>query len=101
MSDMSATPMPRSPADDCLWPEWQVSPRVRAFVTTRNGGVERGAVTAAARPGAGGLNLGLHSGDSLDAVRENRRRVLELTRMPSRRVARTGSWRRHSGSRRG
>jgi YfiH family protein len=71
--------------DDCLWPEWSrpvssassVSPRVRALVTTRNGGVSvapYGGVN-----GSGGLNLGLHTGDSLDAVLENRRRVVELT----------------------
>jgi polyphenol oxidase len=81
MSDMSHANAAFA-RDDCLWPEWRVSPRVRALVTTRNGGVSV-APYGGGRPGAGGLNLGLHTGDSLDAVRENRRRVLELTRMPA------------------
>ncbi|SAL85435.1 laccase [Caballeronia choica] len=81
MSDMSHANAALA-GDDCLWPEWRVSPRVRALVTTRNGGVSV-APYGGGRPGEGGLNLGLHAGDSLDAVRENRRRVLELTRMPA------------------
>ena len=81
MSDMSHANAAFA-RDDCLWPEWRVSPRVRALVTTRNGGVSV-APYGGGRPGEGGLNLGLHTGDSLDAVRENRRRVLELTRMPA------------------
>ena len=64
-------------AKDCLWPQWRVSPRVRAFVTTRAGGVSDAPYGGA--PGAGGLNLGLSTGDAPDAVRENRRRALALT----------------------
>jgi YfiH family protein len=66
---------------DCLKPAWQVSPRVRALVTTRAGGVSRppygrfnGGVAQ-----AGGLNLGLHTGDDAVCVEENRRRLLTLT----------------------
>jgi YfiH family protein len=77
--------------DDCLWPEWSrsassvsspssVSPRVRALVTTRNGGVSVAPYGGA--NGRGGLNLGLHTGDSLEAVLENRRRVVDLTGSP-------------------
>lgn len=62
----------------CLWPDWRVSPRVRAFVTTRAGGVSAAPYDGGA-PGAGGLNLGLSTGDAPDAVQENRRRALALT----------------------
>ena len=72
-------------SDDCLWPGWAsgpdaVSPRVKAFATTRNGGVS--AAPYGGANGRGGLNLGLHTGDVLDAVMENRRRVVELTGAP-------------------
>jgi len=72
-------------SDDCLWPGWAsgpdaVSPRVNAFATTRNGGVS--AAPYGGANGRNGLNLGLHTGDVLDAVMENRRRVVELTGAP-------------------
>jgi polyphenol oxidase len=66
---------------DCLWPQWRVSPRVHAFMTTRAGGVSAGAYAGGA-PGAGGLNLGLSTEDALDAVHENRRRALAMTGLP-------------------
>nr|WP_244816059.1 peptidoglycan editing factor PgeF [Caballeronia sp. Lep1P3] len=62
----------------CLWPQWRVSPRVRAFVTTRAGGVSAAPYDGGA-PEAGGLNLGLSTGDAPEAVQENRRRALALT----------------------
>ncbi|SAK76367.1 laccase [Caballeronia hypogeia] len=65
-------------ASNCLWPHWKVSPRVRAFVTTRAGGVSEAPFDGGA-PGAGGLNLGFSTGDSPEAVAENRRRALGLT----------------------
>jgi YfiH family protein len=68
-------------AQDCLWPQWRVSPHVRALVTTRNGGVSVGPYAGA--NASGGLNLGLRAGDVPAAVMENRRRVLELTRAPA------------------
>lgn len=69
--------------DDCLWPAWPaaVSGRVRALSTTRNGGVSTGVYGGA--NGRGGLNLGLHTGDTLAAVHENRRRVVALTGAPA------------------
>jgi polyphenol oxidase len=66
---------------DCLEPEWRVSPRVRALVTTRNGGVSEppyGRWKAGAAQ-AGGLNLGPHTGDDPDAVEANRARLFALT----------------------
>jgi YfiH family protein len=72
-------PVPLRP-EDCLWPAWSVSPRVRAFVTTRNGGVSAGPYAGA--NSNGGLNLGLRAGDEPADVMENRRRVLELTGAP-------------------
>ncbi|WP_206998254.1 peptidoglycan editing factor PgeF [Trinickia mobilis] len=65
---------------DCLQPGWCVSPHVRALVTTRNGGVSEppyGRWTAGADQ-AGGLNLGLHTGDDPVAVAANRARLLSL-----------------------
>lgn len=67
----------------CLWPQWKVSPRVRAFVTTRAGGVSAAPFDDGS--GAGGLNLGFSTGDAPEAVAENRRRALALT--PSRHAA--------------
>lgn len=64
--------------DAYLWPQWKVAPRVRAFVTTRAGGVSQAPYDGGA-PGAGGLNLGFSTGDSPQAVTENRRRVVALT----------------------
>ncbi|MDR5750481.1 MULTISPECIES: peptidoglycan editing factor PgeF [unclassified Caballeronia] len=72
-------------ADDCLWPGWHasgVSARVRALATTRNGGVSA-APFGGAGAGEGGLNLGRHTGDSPEALRENRRRLLALTGTPA------------------
>jgi YfiH family protein len=74
--------------DDCLWPEWsggagEVSKRVRALATTRNGGVSSAPYGGAGGANSrGGLNLGLHTGDAPEAVAENRRRVVELTGAP-------------------
>ena len=45
-------------------PEWPAPPGVRALITTRAGGVSRGAYA--------GLNLGLNSGDEAGAVARNR-----------------------------
>jgi YfiH family protein len=57
-----------------LVPDWPVPERVRAFVTTRAGGVSTGAFGLDG--GApGGLNLGDHVGDDPAAVAENRARL--------------------------
>ncbi|RPH42951.1 MAG: peptidoglycan editing factor PgeF [Burkholderiales bacterium] len=55
-------------------PDWPVANAVRAFVTTRAGGVSAGAF-GLVDGAAGGLNLGDHVGDDADAVRENRSRL--------------------------
>ncbi|MDA0224769.1 MAG: peptidoglycan editing factor PgeF [Proteobacteria bacterium] len=52
---------------EAILPDWRVSPRVRALVTTRAGGVSAG-------PWAS-LNLGLACGDDAARVLENRRRL--------------------------
>lgn len=49
-----------------LLPDWPAPPNVRAFVSTREGGVSAGAFAS--------LNLGAHVGDDPAAVAENRRR---------------------------
>jgi YfiH family protein len=65
---------------DCVLPDWQVSARVRALITTRDGGVSDGPYgrwrDGDAQPG--GMNLGLHTGDDPARVAENRARVLAL-----------------------
>ncbi|HEY3599705.1 MAG TPA: polyphenol oxidase family protein, partial [Paraburkholderia sp.] len=66
---------------DVLQPEWRVAPRVRALVTTRNGGVSLPPF-GAWRDGAdqpGGLNLGRRAGDDPVHVAANRARLMELT----------------------
>lgn len=65
---------------DVVQPAWNVSPRVRALVTTRDGGVSD-APFGRWRDGAdlpGGLNLGMKSGDDPVAVAANRERLLKL-----------------------
>jgi len=49
---------------DWIVPDWPAPPGVRALITTRPGGVSRGAYA--------GLNLGLRSGDDIEAVTRNR-----------------------------
>jgi YfiH family protein len=51
-------------ADHWIVPEWPAPPRVRAFCTTRAGGVSGGEYAS--------LNLGVRSGDSPDNVARNR-----------------------------
>ena len=51
-------------AEDWLVPQWPAPPRVRACVTTRNGGMSTGPYAS--------LNLGGHVGDDPAAVRSNR-----------------------------
>ena len=48
-------------------PDWPAPPRVRSLLTTRHGGVSRGAFAS--------LNLGDHVGDDPLSVAENRRRL--------------------------
>jgi YfiH family protein len=78
MTDSHAAQPHALDAKHCLWPQWRVAPRVHAFVTTRAGGVSEAPYDGGA-PQAGGLNLGLSTGDAPAAVQENRRRALALT----------------------
>lgn len=52
---------------DWIVPDWPAPPGVRALITTRAGGVSRGAYA--------GLNLGLRSGDDVECVARNRARL--------------------------
>jgi YfiH family protein len=65
---------------DVVQPAWNVSPRVRALVTTRNGGVSAPPFgrwqDGVDQPG--GLNLGMKAGDDPGAVAINRERLLKL-----------------------
>ena len=53
-----------SPHPDWVVPDWPAPSNVRAFVTTRAGGVSQGEYAS--------MNLGLSSGDDADRVRRNR-----------------------------
>ena len=61
-------------ATDLIVPDWPAPAGVKAFFTTRVGGVSVGAYSS--------LNLGAHAGDAPEHVAENRRRVCELLPVP-------------------
>ena len=72
--------LPELTLADVLQPAWRVSPRVRAWVTTRNGGVSLPPY-GRSRDGVdqpGGLNLGQRAGDDPACVAQNRARLLKL-----------------------
>ncbi|AUT59627.1 peptidoglycan editing factor PgeF [Paraburkholderia terrae] len=73
--------LPDLTTNDVLRPEWSVSSRVRALVTTRNGGVSLPPFGTwhDGVDGAGGLNLGRKSGDDPAPVEANRARLMKLT----------------------
>lgn len=58
-----------------LVPDWPVPSRVRAAMTTRQGGVSAGPYAS--------LNLAAHVGDDPLAVDENRRRIREALELPA------------------
>ena len=66
---------------DVLQPAWRVSPRVRALVSTRNGGVSLPPFGRwhAGVDQPGGLNLGFLSGDDPHSVAQNRARLMAFT----------------------
>lgn len=87
------TTCPELTSADLLHPDWQVSPRVRALVTTRNGGVSeppfgRWQAAQGSEGGEGvdlpgGLNLGRGSADDLVHVEANRERLLAHAGVPA------------------
>ncbi|MEO7557926.1 MAG: peptidoglycan editing factor PgeF [Gammaproteobacteria bacterium] len=60
---------------DWIEPTWPAPHRVRACTTTRQGGVSV--------PPYDSLNLAQHVGDDAQAVRENRRRLTQILRLPA------------------
>ncbi len=64
-------------ARDLIEPAWPAPPNVRAWMTTRSGGISTGVYGASSSNG-GGLNLGLGSGDARDSVNANRARLRAL-----------------------
>jgi YfiH family protein len=70
-------PAPRVSSEDSLpliLPEWSAPRHIKAFTTTRRGGISEGPYQT--------MNLGLHVGDEHAAVLENRRRLLQVMSMP-------------------
>ncbi|MFT4066845.1 peptidoglycan editing factor PgeF [Paraburkholderia sp.] len=75
-----STNLPELNFADVVQPAWNVSPRVHALVTTRNGGVSD-APFGRWHDGVdhpGGLNLGMKTGDDPAVVASNRARLLGL-----------------------
>jgi YfiH family protein len=62
----------QGPHPQWISPDWPVPANVRALITTRAGGVSVGPFGA---EGGGGMNLGLKSGDAIEAVQANRARL--------------------------
>ncbi len=60
---------------DWIQADWPAPPNVRAFSTTRSGGVSRGAWST--------LNLGLHCGDDTTHVEQNRASLSEVLPSPA------------------
>ncbi|MEX3605849.1 MAG: peptidoglycan editing factor PgeF [Burkholderia sp.] len=82
---MTTITLPELSLDDCLQPDWRAAPRVRALVSTRNGGVSAapyGRWSAGQGDAPGGMNLGHHTGDDPAAVEANRVRLLALAGQP-------------------
>ncbi len=70
--------------NDCLLPNWQAPPRVRALITTRVGGVSAPPYGQwrAGLEQPGGLNLNPKSGDEPHCLNENRARLAALAGVP-------------------
>lgn len=66
--------------DGWIVPDWPAPPNVRAFVTARSGGESQGPWGATG--GAGGMNLGLKSGDDTATVQRNRARLQQFLPTP-------------------
>lgn len=58
-----------------ILPNWQVPANIKAFTTTRTGGVSL--------PPFDSFNLGSHVGDDLAAVETNRKRLVECENLPN------------------
>ncbi|MFM9969991.1 MAG: peptidoglycan editing factor PgeF [Burkholderiales bacterium] len=67
MNGVEQTTSDRLVHEFCLVPQWPASPRIRALITTRQGGVSTGEYAS--------MNLGDHVGDKSEAYRENRCRL--------------------------
>lgn len=73
--------IPRAPVPDpmtetWIFPDWPAPPRVHAAITTRLG-------PGISAPPFDRFNLGLRSGDSIDAVQANRSALQQALRLPS------------------
>ncbi len=67
--------MPKLVLFDWLVPDWPAPERVRACVTTRQGGTSRAPYDS--------MNMGIHVGDNPAVVEENRNRLIAMLELPS------------------
>ncbi len=67
-------PATSDPSNSLVYPDWPAAERVKALVTTRNGGVSTGPYES--------FNLATHVGDDAAAVAQNRARLQALTGTP-------------------
>ncbi|MCX4187631.1 peptidoglycan editing factor PgeF [Methylophaga sp. OBS4] len=63
------------PVADLITPDWPVAAHIRAYCSTRHGGVSQAPFDS--------LNLGTHVGDAPEAVKQNHRRFKQMARLPA------------------
>jgi YfiH family protein len=76
--------MPTEDNISILQPDWPAPAHIKAFVTTRHGGVSQAPFHS--------LNLGTHVGDDLQSVLQNRQRVQKILNEKIGRTALTPQW---------
>jgi polyphenol oxidase len=83
-SEASIASLPALSEADVLRPAWKMSPRVKALVTTRNGGVSLPPYGryVDGRDAPGGLNLGRRTEDDPARVAINRQRLAAMAGVP-------------------
>ena len=75
MEDGADKPAQIAGGPSFIEPDWPRHPRVRAVVSTRNGGFSKGAFNS--------LNVATHEGDSPAAVDANRQRLCQMLELPT------------------
>ncbi len=75
MPNQTNLPLQQALVNACIMPDWTVPPQVKAYSTTRWGGVSL--------PPYDSLNLGAHTGDDPQAVAHNRQLLQQALQLPS------------------